>query len=380
MYQFTLKCGDWKVMVDNRLGYYSGFINALKEKGALPNIIDVPSIVKDQWNAWMRLKDWIEGGLGCFLEHQSNRRTEYDVLMNSCYLRKQARNNALVLLSEVEDIVSILLSLPPEWRMYVVCDSDIPYSRRLEHYQLTGSIVDNLQSHYTWKSCKFLDVNFTLSSEEGDWANQYRGCFHSGVIKHLLFNYTESGYKCQIDWDCLPWNDIVSIDSPGGKVIGSEELLCILAGRPNDMLKEEVKLFPSRYARLLPHREEFYDRFIQVYSNTNPVAWGLNYILSDDVASKRGDSCTEDVYCSTYLAYIHKSIIHEAKVIYPMNVVDDEDKMEHIVICMAERLGTVAMKKLADVASTISGERASWFINRVGRLDEDFPRLSQRID
>lgn len=106
-----------EISVDSQSEYYSRFFSSLEEAcGSVPDRVEVPTYVIEQFPSWLRLLKMIET------------------------MREGTELPTRVYLADVEAILGFLIDIPEEAWLYICLDERTGEEARKRHYKLTGRL------------------------------------------------------------------------------------------------------------------------------------------------------------------------------------------------------------------------------------------------
>lgn len=221
--------------------HYATFFSSIREiEGVLPNVIQVPSYVLEQHEAWLRLLRWVE--LSSIVFYQGGYTIEGK---NPADLRLLAPPT--VFLADVFIIIHHMLDPPVNWMRFVAVDERSSFQERSDYYRAVGRMVRSdprMETHHTsglWHDRLYKDFQLTrdpirrrnqpesISTEAAnltplspqdyerlinvDYMNVLQGARHSALVQSIgrhdrILSGPEKG---DIDWTLVIWSDIIAL-------------------------------------------------------------------------------------------------------------------------------------------------------------------------
>jgi hypothetical protein len=316
--------------VDEEDPYFQEFFDSLKsatgELTSLPEEIELPDYVLNQWSHWLVLKEWLKRGSFIFdnwmypvddrklltaMEAMEIQPIEGESDQDLAESVREEWNLSAVALADVEVFVGMLINLPEDWEMYVYVDERTPLNRRKAHYKKAGefALYRRIPSPVTlWGD--FSDGNWPIADIYK--INLLAGMRNDAILRQIgdgreVFRYqdvktngkNEKYFGTKIvsvagehDWSYVIWKDVISLDLVGN----NERLVDYLAGTSltvEQMKKDDAVTLRNggnvgvHYNRGIPSEYCCYNaplmhkKMIEVYSDIeDPILLGLSPLMS----------------------------------------------------------------------------------------------------
>lgn len=368
-----------EIQVDREDALYRNFFDSLKEAtGSVPDRLEVPSYVLEQYPALLRLLDWMSYGPlmfsiseeGCYPSEWLVERAIGGDFPRMPGPPTPGRRDfarllpASVALADVSRIMQYLVECDPRWILYVYVDGRTPVKERMDYYRTVGCLVTQLEIR-DWVTVNGTQLFWNIFSygETDEVKNLLLGVRHGLVLQFI---------KSTPSWTMVNWEDMAAISSnpacyayaglplPSPPELSPKGLYC-------STIRIIVRMKASGYYVLelvdSPMSPLMYDRALTSLTDEGghsilpPILFGLSPLLKggrytdiDEHYPEGRFITTDTLYGSvdifSFMALIHLNVIYHSfrrKSKYldkELSVSDFPD----IIECIASHLGEKALR------------------------------------
>lgn len=366
MPQVTLYCDTKEISVESSDPSYHEFFDSLREAtGSLPDRLEVPSYILEQYDSLLALFDWMQHGPLIFRSFMRQYPYEDGKIVAGPPLpsRKEATSSLppLVILADVSRIMQYLVSCHPSWILYTCLGGASSPGERMDYYRTAGLLLSEMNVEEYLPSGGAEAYYSVLNNYQGPNRLSVDGFRHNLVVQAFKIPST----VVSPHWDDLALlTDDASCYAYAGLPCPSVPQLAPRDERTNPFL---VVLRKSRTDIYYLSPQGSYD-IRTLYDNAlkslttaeghsilHPVLFGLSVLegtytdidkyYSDrrTITLKKGATASLDVF--GLLALIHLEVLSyhnrkKTRLLYPTTRIED---LPHIIEDIVSHLGTGAL-------------------------------------